>query len=1160
LSWYDQYSERVGLSGAPAVGILFARHYWVNGHLQVENSLIEALESEGLRVIPAFSYSVRDEGLGAGGSGEVVKEWFLCPDGESRIHAMVKLQSFFLGRVKGDETADTGKAAHGVELLKRLNVPVFQPIVSYYKSVEEWEDEQELAGDIGWSIAMPEFEGVVEPLFIGALKKTVDAATNAETEERVAIRERCLRLAARVKRWVALGNKPIEERKVAFILHNNPCASVEATVGSASNLDSLESVARILQSMAREGYRVNAPESGEQLIETIMERKAVAEFRWTTVEEIVKKNGALALLSLDDYLKWWETFPEKARERIRSAWGNPPGEAKDGVPAAMVYQDRLVITGVRYGNAVVCVQPKRGCAGPRCDGQVCKILHDPKLPPPHQYLATYRYLETDFPADVIVHVGTHGNIEWLPGKGVGLSAACMPDLALHEVPHLYIYNADNPPEGIIAKRRGYATLVDHMQTVLSQSGLYDSLEELARTLGEYEQAKLFDRNRAHVLQHLIVDLIKQAKLDHDAGIKHWLHHDSASENHGANDQHDRRHGSVHVHFDQIAKVTHEALSRIQNSQVQDGMHIFGDRPENERRIDFLHSILRYDAGEKISPRKLSCSLMGLELQSLLADAGAVHPDFLKSYGELLTEAENLGKEIIRRCLKDPKSDLAQSVRDLLGARFKCDGLLAELPALRERILDVNSRIEASKEIPALLSGFSGEYIPAGPSGLITRGRDDVLPTGRNFYSLDPERVPSKAAYRVGERLAEALLEKHMREEGRLPENVAIYWMCADIMWSDGEGMAQILNLLGVRPRWLPNGRVGGFDIIPQQQLGRPRIDVTLRISGITRDNFPNCIAYVDEAIQAVAALDEPPELNFIRKHSLWQIEENGEDAVDPVAWRKATLRLFASPPGTYRPGVNLAVYASAWKEEKDLADIFLYWNGYAYGKDIHGEASHAQLANSMKTVDVTFNKVVSDEHDLFGCCCYFGTHGGMTAAARSLSGKEVKTYYGDTREPEHVEVRDLADEIRRVVRTKLLNPKWIEGMKRHGYKGAGDISKRVGRVYGWESTTQEVDDWIFDDITRTFILDAENRGFFEQHNPWAMEEIARRLLEAESRGLWQADPKVLEELRQNYLEIEGLIEERMGDIDGEFQGGSVDIFSADDVPQWQEMMRKMNLI
>jgi cobaltochelatase CobN len=483
--------------------------------------------------------------------------------------------------------------------------------------------------------------------------------------------------------------------------------------------------------------------------------------------------------------------------------------------------------------------------------------------------------------------------------------------------------------------------------------------------------------------------------------------------------------------------------------------------------------------------------------------------------------------------------------------------LDKIHLIEGKILNLDTRIDASKEIDALLSGFEAKYIPAGPSGLITRGRDDILPTGRNFYSLDPHRVPTKAAWKVGMSLADAVIEKHEKEEGRTPENVAIFWMCSDIMWADGEGMAQIMYLLGAKPVWLSNGRLKGFEIIPLEDLGRPRIDVTIRVSGITRDNFPNCIEVVDEAIQAVAALDEPDEMNFVRKHTLARIAESGNDPASEKTWRDATFRLFASKPGTYQAGTNLAVYASAWKDEKDLSDIFVYWNGYAYGKGVFGEEKHSQLAGSLKTVDVTYNKVVSDEYDLFGCCCYFGTHGGMTAAARTISGKKVKTYYGDTREPEHVEVRDMADEVRRVVRTKLLNPKWIEGMKRHGYKGAGDISKRVGRVYGWEATTREVDDWIFDDITRTFVLNEENRKFFEENNPWALEEIGRRLLEAESRGLWDADPQVLEGLKDQYLEIEGWIEEKMGDIEGDFQGGSVDILTSEDVENWGEMMKEV---
>jgi cobaltochelatase CobN len=498
--------------------------------------------------------------------------------------------------------------------------------------------------------------------------------------------------------------------------------------------------------------------------------------------------------------------------------------------------------------------------------------------------------------------------------------------------------------------------------------------------------------------------------------------------------------------------------------------------------------------------------------------------------------------------------LRDFVKDLTGTRF-LNPDLQESPAdkgkfteVRKRILDLDSRIEASKEIEALLHGLEGGYIPPGPSGLIMRGRDDVLPTGRNFYSLDPRRVPTKAAWRVGRKLAEVLIARYVQEEGRIPENVAFYWMASDIMWSDGECMAQIMNLLGVEPLWKENGQLAGFSVIPLETLGRPRIDVTIRASGILRDNFPGCMEIIDEAVQVVSELDEPAEMNYPKKHSQEMISQ-GSDL------RESTLRIFCSKPGTYSAGVQLAVYASAWKDEKNLADIFLYWNGFAYGKGVYGETAHTQLAHNLKTVDVTFNKVVSDEYDLLGCCSYFGTHGGMTAAAKQASGKDVKAYYGDTREPSNVEVRGLAEELRRVVRSRLLNPKWIEGMKEHGYRGASEISKRVGTVYGWEASTQTVDDWIFDEITNTFVLDKDTREFFEENNPYALEEISRRLLEAEARKLWKPDPELLEKLKESYLEIESWMEDLAGE--GEFQGGAIEIFSFDDVPDWNAKMEEI---
>ena len=778
----------------------------------------------------------------------------------------------------------------------------------------------------------------------------------------------------------------------------------------------------------------------------------------------------------------------------------------------MVYHGKIVITGLQYGNAVVCVQPKRGCAGSRCDGQVCKILRDPDVPPTHQYMATYRYLEETFGADVLIHVGAHGNLEFLPGKNVGLSKDCFPDISIGTIPHLYIYNPEAAADGMAAKRRSYATLVDHMQPVQVIGGLYGELEQVDRLLGEYETAK-FDGARARALGELLVGAIKAAKLDGDVRLREDMP------------------------LEELVPKAHEALSRIRNTRISTGKHVFGRLPDGEKRVDFINSALRYDGGG-VSLRGTVAMIMGLSLASLLEDQGALDERTGRSHGQLLETIDGYSRDFVRAFMNG---------ESYCPAGLSTDGFGRDLQAIRQRVMDISRRLDESLEIESLLNGMDGRYVPAGPSGLIERGRDDVLPTGRNFYSLDPFRVPTGAAWKVGQNLGKALLEKHMRDEGRYPENIAFFWLCSDIMWSDGEDMAQIMFLLGVEPTWQPNGRLKGFTAIPYEKLGRPRIDVTIRVSTLIRDNFPHCMETIDEAIQTVASLDEPDDKNFPRKHSKANMQEG-----TAANWRDATLRIFSAKPGTHSAGVDYAILASAWKERKDLSDIFVYCNGYAYGKGVNGKEAYQSFVNSLKTVEVTYDKVVSDEYDLTGGC-YYAVHGGMTAAAREISGRAVKAYYGDTREPEHAEVRDLADEVRRVARAKLLNPKWIEGMKEHGYGGAGEIMERIDNVYGWEASTGEVDDRVFDDIARTFVLDEENRRFFEKNNPYALEEISRRLLEASQRGLWNADPDLLERLKETRLKIEGWLEERAGD--GEFQGGTIDAYSAQEIEGLGDRMK-----
>jgi len=627
LKWYEK--NKFKLNDKPKVGILSYRSYWVSNNQGVENALIEEFERQNIGVIPIFSYGVKDVELGNKGSGELIEEWLIRND-KSRIDALINLQSFFLtgnkgnGRVGSDARSEK-HAESGVEILKKLNVPVFHPLISNYKTEEEWrKDGHGLGTSVGWSVAMPEFEGVIEPIIIGAQSKE-----SKETYK--PIDERVKKVVNRIRKWIELQNKPIRERKVAFILHNNPCASVEATVGGGAKLDTLESVARIMNRMKESGYGVNPPENGKELIKEIMDKKAISEFRWTPIDEIVKKGGVLKFVTKEEYEEWFKTLKPEVRKRICETWGNPPGEQMSDMPPAMVYNGKIVVTGVEYGNAVVCIQPKRGCAGTRCDGVVCKILHDPDVLPPHQYMATYRYLEYDFKADVIVHVGTHGNLEFLPGKSVGLSESCMPDVGIGNIPHLYIYNSDNPAEGTIAKRRSYATLVDHMQTVMTESGLYDELEEVERNLSEYNQATVLNNKaKMHAVQHMLIENIKKAQLDKEIKLGEL---------------------DTYKNFDEILERTHNALTRIRNTQIDDGMHIFGEIPANERRVEFINGIMRYDYGEKVSMRRSIFEMMNLNYDEAMEKPAEYIDEFGKTYGELLDDADKYSKQFIDEILK-----------------------------------------------------------------------------------------------------------------------------------------------------------------------------------------------------------------------------------------------------------------------------------------------------------------------------------------------------------------------------------------------------------------------------------------------------------------------------------------------------------------------------
>lgn len=595
-------------------------------------------------------------------------------------------------------------------------------------------------------------------------------------------------------------------------------------------------------------------------------------------------------------------------------------------------------------------------------------------------------------------------------------------------------------------------------------------------------------------------------------------------------------------IDEIISKTHEILSIIRNTQIQKGLHIFGNIPTDVDRADLIKSIIRFDSDEN-SPRRIISRLLNINFEKIVKNQDNFSKKLNMSYGSILECIDDKLKIFILLVLNN------EEISDYFNKERIKENLI-EINKLISRIKIINENLNKTKEIESLLNGIGGGYIKPGPSGHISRGNEDVLPTGRNFYSFDSSRLPTKSAWIVGKKLAKNLVEKYLNESGGYPESVALIWNSSDLLTSGGEMMAQMMALMGTEPIWESNGQVKHFKIIPTNELEYPRIDITVKISGIMRDNFKENIDFLDDIISRVSNLDEPIEINKLRKHVLLEISKYNS------SFKDATSRFFSSKPGVYSSGgVNLAILASAWKKQEDLSKIYIYTNGYAYGGNRNGKEAHDQFISNLSHVSITFNKVSSDETDLLGCSCYFGTHGGITAAANHITGKNVKIYYGDTREPSNIKIRSANEEMARVTRSKLFNPNWIEAMKKHGYKGASDIMKRVTYLYGWDASSEIVDDWIFDEVTNKFVLDQEMNEFFQENNPYALEEISRRLLEANSRGLWNCKEELLDKLKYSYIETESWLEEKGGN--GEFQGGSVDVIGWDNVVEWGDEINKV---
>ncbi|MEM8744167.1 MAG: cobaltochelatase subunit CobN, partial [Pseudomonadota bacterium] len=730
----------------------------------------------------------------------------------------------------------------------------------------------------------------------------------------------------------------------------------------------------------------------------------------------------------------------------------------------------------QYGNVCVAIQPARGY-----NIDPAETYHDPALVPPHGYLAFHFWLRTEFGVHAVLHNGKHGNLEWLPGKALALSAGCYPEAALGPVPNIYPFIVNDPGEGTQAKRRTSAVIVDHLTPPLTRAETYGPLKDLEALIDEYYLAHGLDPNRVALLREHILDLVRSNGLDADSGIAPSDDEDAA-----------------------LQKLD-TYICELKEAQIRDGLHVLGQAPEGRQETDLLVALTRVSRGLGVDGdmsliRALAEDLKLGEFDPLDCDLGAPwtgpRPEALSN---VLGDAWRTNGDTIER--------LELLAANLVAGEMPCDPSWTATRSVLENIeqsIRPSLRKSAQNEISSSLAGFAGRFVQPGPSGAPTRGRLDVLPTGRNFYSVDNRTLPTPAAWTLGEKSAARLVERHLQDHGRWPKAIGLTAWGTSNMRTGGDDIAQALALIGAKPVWdTASWRITGYEIIPLAKLGRPRVDVTLRISGFFRDAFPAQIELFDTAIRAVGALDEEPADNPIAR----RMQEDAAEAIsqglsEEKAQHVAGLRVFGSKPGAYGAGLQALIDERLWDERGKLAESYIGWGGYAYGKGIEGEQNRDALTLRLKHIEAVVQNQDNREHDLLDSDDYYQFEGGMTAAVEHVSGTRPTVYHNDHSRPERPVIRTLEDEIGRVVRSRVVNPKWIEGVMRHGYKGAFEIVATVDYMFAFAATTGAVRDHHFDLAYDAFIGDEAVRDFIGENNPPGLKELAERLTEALERGLW----------------------------------------------------------
>ena len=1086
-----EYLQSKCVAGRPTVGLWFYQSLWQAGNTLFIDRLIEEIERQGANVIPVFLHAAKDVERGTMGAEWVVENLFM-KDGRPIIDVLISTLMFSLS-IKPWEGSDTGEGqevARSEEwFIKRLNVPVLKAIVTY-NTLADWNESLQGCSpmDISMGIAMPEFDGMLITVPVAARERTdIDPLTGARVIRFEPLPERTNKIVRLSLNWAKLRHIPNSQKKVAIIFHNYPPR--DDRIGTAFGLDSPVSVLNIMKAMDDAGYTIERmPENGQALIEDVKSRLTL-DRRWRSPEELAKR--AIDSVTEGDYKDWFEQLPVAVQEKMTSAWGEAPGKL-------FVHKKNLIIPGVINGNIFIGLQPPRGFLE-----DPAAIYHSPDHPIPHHYYAYYRWIRDVFRADLVMHIGKHGSLEWLPGKSVGLSDSCFPDIAISDLPNIYPYIINNPGEGTQAKRRSYCCIIDHLVPVMHNADAYDEMAELEVMLADYYQAASEDQSKLPTQKKMIWEKVCEAKLDHDLEVE---------EEEAFSD------------FDKFLEKLHEYLHEMADTQIRDGLHILGEPPEGSRLDEFLVALTRLANGQVPSLRQSLAEAMGYDYDYLLDNRGKIVSGS-KTCGQVIDDLNSLALRLVSGLHEQgfAVGTIPELVEEILGKRN---------PKI-EKVLDyiattLAPNIDATvDELSAILCASDGGFVSPGPSGAPTRGMADILPTGRNFYSVDPQAIPSQAAWKVGVAQADALLERYLEDEGCYPESLGMVIWGSPTMRTKGDDIAEVLCLMGVRPVWEErSGRVTGIELIPIEELQRPRIDVMLRISGFFRDAFPNIVHLVDRAVELVAEQKEPPEQNFLAKHVSADISEKTAAGIDgEQAKTLACYRIFGCRPGAYGAGVSDAIDSKNWKDEKDLAEIYVKWGGYAYGRKNFGATVPDEFRRRLSRLDLTVKNEDTREYDMLDGDDFYSYHGGMIAAVKALKGELPRSYCGDSSDPDRVKTRSTVEETKHIFRARILNPKWIVSMKRHGYKGAGDISRMVDIAFGWDATAEVLEDWMYEELANKYALDKDMQEWLKKVNPHALQNIAERLLEAVERGMWQATEEMKEELRDVYLDIEGWIED-----------------------------------